>query len=345
VVCGNDDGGVFLTLGDAQSKVLIYIDGNGSERWRVPVPGFGREYTYNSMSGTFYLVESDPEKSSARIVGLDSRSGAQTQSFKLPVSIETRRNLILRNGKVTCVPGAESVARLPVFYSTLLTGTNNDINLMYSEASLVADAGNCAPGAAVDLKRVHVASTQHLVVFDIHPDGGTSIQTVEENKSEGPAATTTIAATLPAGEIIPGNADTGEGNFVAVRKAISRWGANTTAKVEAFEYCVSKNRQVLYRMRVPATTSTSNTTLLGEERIAFTSRGNVVIAFDQDTGREKWRWEGKSVNVYPHAALTNGELIVRDGKQYFILRDGKVKGQRDEDFVLFVMKFRVADDE
>jgi outer membrane protein assembly factor BamB len=85
--------------------------------------------------------------------------------------------------------------------------------------------------------------------------------------------------------------------------------------------------------------------MLGEHGVAFTSRGNTEIAFDLDTGQEKWRWTGKGSFIFPHMALRGGAVLLRDGGQYFALIDGKVVEQVDEDDMLFILKYRVADDQ
>lgn len=345
MVCGDTFGGVLLTIGDSQSRVLVNLDARGKERWRVAAPGLGRALAYN-VSGMLYFVQDDVKRASARIIGLDAHGGQQVLSYELPVSRETLRNITVRDGAPTCTPGSESVKPLPIFHTLLMTGPNENTYLMYSENSFLADAGHCVPGTPVDLHSVRVVSVQRLVAADVHPDGTVTSQTVEENRATGPAATTSIIAALPTGDIIPGDGDTGEGNFVAVRRITSHWGGHAPVKVEGFEYRISANREVLYRSQVPAADNgVRSITLLGEERIGFTSRGNTVIAFDQDTGKERWRWEGKSSYVVPQAALKGGAVLVRDGEHYIIVRNGKPESEREEPFMLFVMKLRYSDDE
>ena len=217
---------------------------------------------------------------------------------------------------------------------------------MYSEAWAVADAGQCRPKAALDLKSVRIESTQRLVAVDIHPDGTITTQNVEQNSAAGPATTASLVATMPTGDIIPGDGDTGQGNFLAVRRVTSNWGDKIPAQVDELEYRISADREVLYRFQVPLDPDGAHSvTLLGEDRIGFTSRGKTVIAFDQDTGQEKWRWEGKNPWVVPDAALKGGEVLDRVGEHYVIVKNGKQEDQRDEGFMLFVMKFRCPDED
>jgi outer membrane protein assembly factor BamB len=345
MVFGDTYGGVLVAVGDSESRVLINLNAKGRERWRVPAPGFGSARTGN-LSGKIYYVQDEADKASARIIGLDAHTGQQTLSHELPVSQETIRNLVVRKGKPTCAPGLESVKPLPIFHTKMMTGPKDETYLMYSEASVVADAGQCRAGAAVDLENVRIESTQRLVAVDVDPEGAITSQAVEENSAEGPATTTSLVATLPTGDIIVGDGDTGAGNFVAVRRVISHWGNKVPVKVEEFEYRISANREVLYRSQVPlGSDGAHSVTLLGEDRIGFTSRGKTVIAFDQDTGQEKWRWQGKSGSVLLYAALKDAAVLVQDGEHYFILKNGKAESEREEDFMLFVAKLRYSDDD
>jgi hypothetical protein len=345
LICGDTYGGVLLSVGDPQSPMLINLDAKARERWRVSAPGFHGAMAYNTSGGMF-IMEDDPDRTSVRLVGLDSKTGQQTMSYELPRSRETIRNLVLSGGKFKCSPNKETIKALPIFHTILIVDPNSRLNLMYSEASIVVDGGKCQPGADVDLRNVHVTAVQRLVAADVNPEGSVTTQTIEENRADGPAASSPIVSTLPTGDLIVGDGDTGEGNFVAVRRTTSFWGSKAPARSEGFEYRISSTRQVLYRMPVIGPTEAAHViTLLGSNRIGFTSRGKFVIAFDQDTGREKWRWQANSGLVVLHGALVGGMVLVRDGQEYYALKEGKVQEKYDDDFMLFRMRLRNADDD
>ena len=128
---------------------------------------------------------------------------------------------------------------------------------------------------------------------------------------------------------------------MAVRRVTTHWGSSLDRKEEGFEYRVSAARQILYRMPVPAAADDSHiVTLLGSDRTGFTSRGGIVVAFDEDTGKEKWRWDGGNPGILPFAALADGSVLVRDHDRYLAVKDGKVNRPYPEDFMLFVMKMQ-----
>lgn len=345
LVCGDTYGGVLFSVGNPESRVLINLDSKGRERWRASAPGFRGAMTYNVSGGFFFMLD-DPGTNSVRLVGLDSHTGKQTLSYEISPSRETTRNLALRDGQLICASGKETINPLPIFHSGLMTGPEGRSYLMYSERSIVADGGACKDGAVIDLRNVHIVAVQRLVAADIHTDGQVTTQAIEENRTEGSAATKPLIAVFPTGDLIVGDGDTGTGNFVAVRRVTSYWGSKNPSRVEGMEYRVSSDREVLYRMPVVGPADDKHTiTLLGEDRIGFTSRGKFLVAFNQDTGQEKWRWQAKSGFVVLHAALKDSKVLVRDGQRYYVLKNGKVQDEYDEDFMLFRMRIRNADDE
>ncbi len=63
--------------------------------------------------------------------------------------------------------------------------------------------------------------------------------------------------------------------------------------------------------------------LLGEHNFGFTARGRTVIAFDTSSAHERWRWEARNSDATPYMALADDSLVVRDGKHYKIIKDGR----------------------
>lgn len=175
--------------------------------------------------------------------------------------------------------------------------------------------------------------------MSIFNDNGTSsTTTVEENVEEGNAEDTWIKASVPTGDIIPG--EEGTGNFLAVRQTKQQWRGTGPGSIEEFQYRIGDDRNVIYRFPVPLSPfGAPSTMLLGEDDFGYTTRGKTVIAFNTKTGKEIWRWESKKSVVLAYAALRNDEVMVHEGDGYTILRDGQAVESRSEAYMLFVMKY------
>lgn len=342
MICGDIYGGVLVEVGELQKRVLVDVDASGNERWRTPAPGFsGRDFTY-SMTGILYIVEDDPH-TGARIAGLDAKTGQQKFSLALRVPVEIMRNMTVRNDHLICSPGAEQSTPLPVRHSKMMSNVEQVANLAYSEFSLIADAGRCTPDSVLDPQKVHVKATQRLVMVDIHDDLTATTKVVEANSEDGSAGATWIQATVPTGDIIVG--EQGTGNFLAVRRTRQLWRGTGPGIIEEFQYRITEERAVKYRVPVPLSPlGFPSSMLLGEDNSGYTTRGNIVVAFDTQTGREKWRWEPAKTNVLACIALKDDEVLVREGDGYTTLKDGKPENHRAEAYMLFVAKFRPDDE-
>ena len=339
MICGDVYSGVLLEIGEEEKRVLVDVDASGTERWRVSVPGFtGRDFVF-TREGILYLVEEDPHATVARIVGLDGRTGQQKFLLTLPGSFEIMRNLTVRNDRLICSPGTNTSTPLPVRHSKMMGNAESVNNVVYSEFNLVADAGKCTPDSVLDPAVVHVKVTQRLMMLEIYENMSSISKVVETNTAEGNVAATWIQATVPTGDIIVG--EKGTGNFLAVRRTRQQWRGTSPGTIEEFQYRLTEERTVKYRVPVPLSPiGFPSSMLLGENNSGYTTRGNTVIAFDTETGREKWRWESKKSNVLACVALAGDAVLVREGDEYTTLKDGKVENHRAEAYMLFVAKFR-----
>jgi outer membrane protein assembly factor BamB len=342
MLCGDFYSGVLAYVGDKENRTLISLTAQGRQRWRAAVPGFPGHNVNVALTGDVLLVEESPDFSGARVVVLHGRTGAEKLNFAVQPSREILRNIEMRSGKPVCSPGVESSRNLPASYSDVMTNgivSPNVTTVAYSELSVVADGGNCEPGAVLPLDHIRVRAAQRLMMFDLTDELTPSSSVLEEHVAEGDAATVVLEVAEPTGDIIVG--ETGTGNFLAVRKARRRWPALRPEGAEYFQYRVTDNRSVKYRFPVKASSSKLlSTMLLGDNNaVGYVTRGNTLVAFDTETAKELWRWKSENANIQAIAALKDDAVIVRDGKTYTIVKSGKTKDQRDPEFMLFVMKF------
>jgi outer membrane protein assembly factor BamB len=342
MLCGDFYSGVLAYVGDKQNRMLISITASGKERWRAAVPGFPGQNVNVALTGDVLLVEENPHSAGARVVVLNGRTGAEKVNFALPPSREIVRNMELRNGKAVCSPETESSRNLPAHYSDVMTNaivSPNVTTLMYSELSVTADGGKCEPGAILPLERIHLSSVQRLMIWDLTDEQGTKFYTVEEHAADGDASSLAFEVAEPTGDLIVG--ETGTGNFLAVRQARMHWPTLAYENVGYFQYRVTEDRTVKYRFPVKVSRTKLISTMLlgGNNTIGYVTRGNDLVAFDTDTAKELWRWKSDDTDIHACAALKGDAVIVREGKNFAVIRSGKLEDHRDADFMLFVMKF------
>jgi outer membrane protein assembly factor BamB len=337
LIAGDYFGGALLYVGDVASRVLVDVNADGRERWRVAVPGFNGKGVNITSEGVMYFVQA--EIGGGRILGLDARTGAPLISQRLDAGREVRRNIRMRGGTPVCAPGVEESIPAPFMYSRVLANVTGEANLAYANLSLVADAGHCTPGAPLALADIHVQVVQRLLMIDIDGALKSSETTIDKVERDGDASTMWIDANAPTNDLIP--SPDGTGNILAVRTLRRRWlQPNWTLRGE-WLYRITDARKVHYRLPVPVAPGGRGwTTVLGEGDIGFTSGGRTVLAFDTATGRERWRWVSRQSRADVILAAADGSLLVHEGDHYLLLRSGHIEARRTEEFMLFVQKLR-----
>jgi hypothetical protein len=79
-----------------------------------------------------------------------------------------------------------------------------------------------------------------------------------------------------------------------------------------FVYRVDPEGKVLYRVPLPSYQGAIHDGMvLGENNVGFTTRGTKLIAFDVNSGRELWRWDGGVSGIEVFAALADGGCLVQ----------------------------------
>ncbi len=344
IVCGDNSGGVVLSTGEMESKVLIDVDLHGREAWRLPAPRFDDDAFTFTQINRMYFIEDDADHKSARIIGLDATNGTQQLAQELPVSRQLLKNLTRRGKNLVCKPYTERVELLPLRRSGMFSDTESVAHAAVSDLEIVADGGDCVPNSIVGAKDVHLTYSQKLILFRLHDDGQVTSTVVERNRGEGSAADLFLTLTFPTGDIIPDH--TGTGNFIAIRRTTQHWLHKGPTVTQEFEYRFTSDGQLKLRVPMPEDFSTKRTVMvLGENDIGFTTRNKTLIAFNTETGAEKWRWEGPKRPVEIQMALADGGVIVRNNGDYFEVKDGKITTRYSDEHFLFVERWRLREAE
>jgi hypothetical protein len=167
-----------------------------------------------------------------------------------------------------------------------------------------------------------------------------SVETIEESRRDGDAASIWIEAVQPTGDIIP--SPDAVGNLLSVQTTRGLWRQPATMTSEEFVLRVTPERSVQYRVPVPAQTNGRRTvTLLGNSNKAgYTARNRTLIAFDTETGQELWRWVSPASDVQAIMVSIDETVLVHEGNEYVIVKAGQPVDRRAEAFMLFVMRWR-----
>jgi hypothetical protein len=83
-------------------------------------------------------------------------------------------------------------------------------------------------------------------------------------------------------------------------------------EVDELVFGLNSTGTVVYKVPMPGYTGLLHDEMvLGENDTAFATRGGILIAFNQRTGKELWRWDSHTPEIEVFAALANGHCAVQ----------------------------------
>ena len=101
------------------------------------------------------------------------------------------------------------------------------------------------------------------------------------------------------------------GTLIPVRVSHNVTG-KTNEATDEFVYRVNQDGELLYKFPLPKYSgSLKDDMVIGEENVAFATRGSFLIAFSLVSGKELWRWESVEPEISVFAALANGACLVQ----------------------------------
>jgi outer membrane protein assembly factor BamB len=115
---------------------------------------------------------------------------------------------------------------------------------------------------------------------------------------------------VPTGAIIPDGTD---GLLLSVHMPRDLDTAGRTVAGDEFIYRIDGDGNLVYKLLLPKYTgSLHDEMVLGQgNRVAFATRGGVLIAFEVQTGKELWRWDSDTPGISVFAALASGDCLVQ----------------------------------
>jgi outer membrane protein assembly factor BamB len=306
LLCGDWLGGAVISVNHKDSYTIYDVTGDGTLRWKYTARGERKGYAI-STEGLVHLVSRLADGTNARVTGLDEDSGTTVYDLAVPESIDRYLGLEENGGTLTCAPGLQPKPT-PTAVTRPFVHIDGNAYVAFTQRSRTIAAPPCDSGATASPGATHITREDSLVLWQIHPDG-TYRTTVVEAFSGEQSAASSLATSAPTASITP-NAMLGVLIPVRVSRRDSWLGPDRA--VDDFVYGLDAEGALLYKAPMPRSTGPLHDEMvLGEHDTAFAARGGILIAFDQRTGKELWRWDSHTPEIEVFAALANGHCAVQ----------------------------------
>ncbi len=306
LICGDWLGGVLLSANHEDSYTLYAVGKDGELRWQRTMKGV-RKGLAISTDHLVHLVNQSLDGSKVTVIGIDEKLG--TQYFELPVPVSYEKEVGLRRdgARISCARGSFSKP-LRAMASKIMVNMDGNAYLAFSQREWTLTTTECTPGQEIDPKDVTVALNDQLVLWKIEPDGALHPTVVETNKTKQPlSAPVTFLA--PTDAIITDNMN---GTLISVQLSHAKVSDTIAEPVNELVYRVNQNGELVFRFPLPRYSGArKDDMVIGEDNVAFATRGSLLVAFSLISGKELWRWQSDESEIAVFAALANGACLVQ----------------------------------
>jgi outer membrane protein assembly factor BamB len=304
LVCGDWLGGALISANQANSYTLYTVGKDGKLRWQHTTAGL-RKGLAISTDHLLHLLSQSADGTVTHIMGLDEMSGAQKFDLRLPVSTEGQINVRKEGTRFVCTSSpVSSLSRTIV--SRVFVNMDGLAYLAFTENVRNLGTEKCTPGSTVDSGQIHLARDEKLVLWQIRPEGTYRSTVVEATKGKQ-SLSAPVNAISPTNSIVTDNMN---GMLIPVQLSYNTGSQNAPA--DEFIYRVDQDGEVVYKFPLPKYTgSLHDEVVIGEDDVAFATRGSLLIAFNVRKGEEIWRWYSNTPDIEVFAALANGHCLVQ----------------------------------
>lgn len=180
--------------------------------------------------------------------------------------------------------------------------------MAFTQSTTTLGMASCTPGSSVEPWQLKGSRQDNLLVWQLRPNGTYRSTVVQTITDEQPSSASS-SSIWPTGAIVTDNMN---GLLIPVRWRHGRPSAPPGEVTEEFIYRIDPDGNLVYKFPVPVTTgSLHDEMVIGENDVAFATRGGLLIAFNVRTGKELWRWDSKAPEITVFAALANGGCMVQ----------------------------------
>jgi hypothetical protein len=305
LICGDWLGGALISASRAGSSTLYAVAKDRELRWQRGMKGVRRGLA-DSTDHLVHVLNQSPDGNTAMVLGLDEKTGTKWFELAVPESSEKQTNLRRQGSRIDCAQGSIS-ERTPTKTGRLMVNMDGYGYLAFAQNEGTRASEKCALGHAVDPKDVILTRDDKLMLWKIDPDGSYRATVVGVTK-------TRQLLSAPRSVVSPTNAvvtDNMNGTLIPVRVSHDVTSDDANEPAEGFVYRLNQDGELLYKFPLPTYSGTlKDDMVIGEDNVAFATRGSVLIAFNLISRKELWRWQSNEPEISVFAALANGACLV-----------------------------------
>ena len=305
LVCGDWLGGALISANRSDSYTLYTVGNDGKLRWQHTLAGIRKGHAYD-LKHLANLLSQSADGLTTTITGLDEVTGEQKFELTVPASHEQLTN-VRKAGKQILCGSKPATSPVRTIVSRLFVNIDGFAYVAFTQNEWTLASAACTPGSAVEAHDVSFARDEHVVLWQIHPDGSYRSTVVEQLKGSRPLSDP-VSAASPTGAIIP---DGLGGVLLSIRRSHNDIANDVHGSPDEFVYRLNQDGDVVYALPLPKYDGKAHDEMvLGQDNLGFATRGGTLIAFDVQAGKEIWRWDSpQEIEVF--AALANGDCLVQ----------------------------------
>jgi outer membrane protein assembly factor BamB len=291
----------------ATTLTTLYAIGKGGEvRWQRTLKGV-RKGLADSTDHLVHVVSQSSDGNNVTVTGIGEETGTKSFDLEVPVSREKQVNLLREGSRFSCAAGTVS-RPMRAMASRIMVNMDGKAYLAFSQREWTLTAPKCAPGQSIDPKDVTLSRNDKLVLWKIDPDGSYRSIIVEAIKTNQPLSAP-VSMPSPTSALVTDNMN---GTLIPVRVARNITSGDANEPADEFVYRVNQDGELLYKFPLPKYSGPlKDDMVIGEDNVAFATRGSFLIAFNLVSGKELWRWESNEPEISVFAALANGACLVQ----------------------------------
>lgn len=255
LVCGDWLGGALVSANRADSFTIYAVGKDGKVRWQETIPGLRKGHTLQSRLA--YLLSQSVDGTASQVTAFDELSGERKFDLAPPPSSET----FVTGGKEGTESDwpARSLPRPRSFVSKLFGNSDGFTYLAFTQSQRKLSIPECSSPGTVSSPQRLLSRDDHLVLWQLHPDG-TYRRTIVEVSN---ALSRSAATPVPTGAIIPDGTD---GLLLSVRMSRDLHTTGRNLGADEFIYRVDRQGDLVYKLPLPKYTgSLHDEMVLGQE--------------------------------------------------------------------------------
>jgi len=306
LVCGDWMGGALISANRGDSFTLYTVGKDGKLRWQHEFAGVRKGHAYN-LQHLVHILSQSLDGTVTHLTGLDEESGVQKFELTLPASHEKLVNVGHQGVQVVCT-SKSATNPLRSVVSHLMVNMDGYAYVAFSQNDWTLTSKSCTAGSVLDPHELSFVRDEKLLLWQVHPDGTYRSSVVETTKITQ-TLSAPVSSAFPTGAIVTDNMN---GTLVPVGFSHVRLPENLTDPADEYVYRVDEEGEVVYKYPLPKYEGRLNDEMvIGNDDVAFATRGGTLIAFNVRTGKDLWRWDSNTPEISVFAALANGDCAVQ----------------------------------